>query len=134
MAKRAGLALLAVFILWSILDFVIHGVLLRGVYAATPSLWRPMAEMSFALMNGVTLVRAMCFVGIYWFLVAPRTLGSGLRYGLLFGIGTGVSMGFGSYCSMPIPLTLALGWSLGTLVDAVAAGAIVGAIVRRREA
>jgi len=42
--KKAILSILAVFIAWSAMDFVIHGVILRSSYAATVSLWRPMSE------------------------------------------------------------------------------------------
>ena len=39
-------------------------------------------------------------------------------------------MGFGSYSYMPIPLTLAWSWFLGSWVEAITAGAIVGAIIK----
>ena len=43
--KKVILAILAVFIAWSVMDFLIHGVILHASYAATASLWRPMSEM-----------------------------------------------------------------------------------------
>jgi hypothetical protein len=132
MAKRAGLAVVAVFISWSILDFLIHGVLLRPTYEATASLWRPMNEMNMPVMYLVTLLYTACFVAIYWILIGPKSLASGIQYGVLFGLATGLSMGFGSYCYMPIPLTLAWSWFLGTLVESIAAGAIVGVILKPR--
>ena len=130
MVKRGLLAFVVTFIVWSILDFIIHGVLLQRVYEATSNLWRPMEQMNFVLMYFVTLVFVVCFVAIYAFLVQKKSLRAGTAFGALFGIGTGMSMGFGSYTAMPIPLTLAWGWFLGTLVEAVAAGVIVGAIVK----
>ncbi len=81
-------------------------------------------------MSLVTLVFAACFVGIYGFLIEPKSLGAGLRIGALYGLAAGMSMGFGSYCVMPIPLTLAVGWFLGSWVESVVAGAIVGVIVK----
>ena len=44
MAKRIILAVVAVFIAWSILDFILHGLLLRSTYEATANLWRPMTK------------------------------------------------------------------------------------------
>ena len=44
MVKKIIIAIIAVFILWSILDFVIHGVLLSEAYKATVELWRPMKK------------------------------------------------------------------------------------------
>ena len=96
MARRAVLALVAVFVAWSVLDFVTHGVLLCPVYSETINLWRPMDQMNMPLTSAVTLVKAACFVAIYWLLVGPKSLVAGLAYGVIFGISAGFSMGFGS--------------------------------------
>ena len=132
MTTKLLLAIVAVFIAWSVLDFVIHGVLLASTYEATAELWRPMDEMSMPLMYSVTLVFAVCFVLIYALLVAQRSLSSGLLYGTLFGLATGVSMGFGSYTYMPIPMNLAVSWFAGVLVELIVAGAIVGVILKSK--
>ena len=130
MAKKLILAVVAVFIAWSILDFILHGLLLRSTYEATANLWRPMDQMNMPLMYFVTLVSTVCFVLIYGLLVGQKSLASGIRFGALFGLATGISMGFGSYSYMPIPLTLAWSWFLGSWLEAIVAGAIVGAIVK----
>ena len=130
MVKRTIWAVVAVFIAWSILDFVLHGVLLRSTYEATANLWRPMDQINMPLMYFVTLVFTVCFVLIYGLLVGQKSLASGIRFGALFGLATSMSMGFGSYSYMPIPLTLAWSWFLGGWIEAVAAGAVVGAIMK----
>ena len=130
MLSRLLMAIVAVFIAWSALDFVIHGVLLASTYEATAELWRPMDEMDMPLIYAVTLVFTVCFVLIYALLVDRRSLSSGVLYGTLFGLATGVSMGFGSYTYMPIPLTLAASWFFSVLVEAVVAGAISGALLK----
>ena len=130
MVTKLLLAIVAVFIAWSALDFVIHGVLLASTYEATAELWRPMDEMNMPLMYSVTLVFTVCFVLIYALLVERRSLTSGILYGTLFGLATGVSMGFGSYSYMPIPLLLAWSWFFGMLVEAIVAGVLVGAILK----
>ena len=130
MVKRTIWAVAAVFIAWSILDFILHGLLLRPTYEATANLWRPMNQMNMPLMSFVTLVFTTCFVLIYGFLVGHKSLISGIRFGALFGLATGISMGFGSYVYMPIPLTLAFGWFFGSWIEAIAAGAIAGAIIK----
>ena len=129
MSKRTILAIIAVFITWSILDFLIHGLILRPTYEATANLWRPMDEMKMALMYFVTLVFSMCFVTIYGLMVGQKTLLSGIKFGILFGLATGITMGFGSYSYMPIPLSLAWSWFFGSWIEAITAGVIVGAII-----
>lgn len=130
MAKRTIWAVVAVFVAWSVLDFILHGLLLRSTYEATANLWRPMDQINIPLVYFVTLVFAVCFVLIYGLMIGQKSLASGIRYGALFGLAAGVSMGFGSYCYMPIPLTLAWSWLFGTWIEAVAAGAVVGAIIK----
>lgn len=130
MLKRTILAGVAVFLTWSILDFVIHGLLLEPTYQATASLWRPMDEMNMTLLYAVTLATTACFVMLYQHLVTRKSLMAGIQLGALFGLASGISMGFGSYCYMPIPITLAWSWFLGSLVSGVAAGALVGALVK----
>ena len=39
-------------------------------------------------------------------------------------------MGYGTYSFQPIPYMMALTWFLGSLVEGILAGLIVGAIVR----
>lgn len=130
MLKRTIFAVVVVFITSSVLDFILHGMLLRSTYDATASLWRPMNEMKMPLMYFVTLVFTLCFVLIYRLMVGQKSLLSGVKFGVLFGLATGISMGFGSYSYMPIPLTLAWSWFFGTWIEVIAAGAIVGAIIQ----
>lgn len=130
MLKRAIFAVVAVFIVWSILDFLIHGVLLKSTYESTAHLWRPMEEMNMPLMYFVTLVFAICFVAIYGLLIEQKSLVSGVKFGVLFGLATGISMGFGSYSYMPIPISLAWSWFFGTWVEVIVAGVIVGMLMK----
>ena len=55
MIKRTMISIIAIFVAWSLLDFVIHGVLLQQAYVDTAHLWRPMHEMNMPLMYLVTL-------------------------------------------------------------------------------
>ena len=133
MLKRPLIAVVVIFMAWSILDFVIHGLLLQETYAATASLWRPMEEMNMTLMYIVTLAYTVCFVAIYDVLVSEKSIATGIKYGALFGLAAGISMGFGSYTFMPIPWSLALSWFTGTLAEAIVAGALVGAIIKQTD-
>lgn len=132
--KRTILGVLAVFVTWSILDYVLHGIILAPLYEATASLWRPMEEMKMSTLYLVTLIAAACFVFIYDRLITEPGVKTALLYGLAFGIGAGVSMGYGTYTVMPIPYTLALGWFLGSVVEAVAAAWVAWFVLKRGEA
>jgi hypothetical protein len=130
MKKRLLIATLLVFSVWEVLDLVLHGLLLAPLYAATAQLWRPMDEIKQGLMVVVTLIAAFTFTYIYFRFIGNKCAGTGWRYGLWFGIGAGISMGYGTYSVMPIPYFMALGWFLGTLVQTLAGGWIIGLIIR----
>ena len=130
MLKKSIWAVIAVFIAWSILDFIIHGVLLKSTYQATANLWRPEDEMNMLLMSVVTLIFSICFVAIYSYLIHPKSLASGIKYGLIFGVATGVSMGFGSYWYMPISMSLAVSWFVASVVELALSGCLVGLLVK----
>jgi hypothetical protein len=53
----------------------------------------------------------------------------GLKVGVLFGLAAGI-MSASAYVYMPIPLTLAIDWFVGTLVKFVVAGWLVGLFVK----
>ncbi len=130
MLKRTLLAVIAVFVAWSVLDFVIHGLILKAEYAATAQLWRPMAAIKFGLLRVVTFIAALAFVAIYAGLLAPKNIAQAVKYGLLYGLATGVGMGYGSYAVMPITYHIALVWFLGCLVHGIVGGLLAGAIIR----
>jgi hypothetical protein len=131
MAKRFLVATLCVFLLWSVLDFLIHGIILRPAYEATASLWRPMAQMKMGLMYVTVLIAASMFALIYVRLITRKSLGTGFLYGFLYGIGLGAGMGYGTYSVMPIPYSMALTWFLGSLVEASLGGILLGMIFRK---
>jgi len=130
MNKRITLGILAVFIAWQALEFILHVLILGPTYQETAQLWRPVAEMKMGLMRVVGLVAAVCFVCLYAWLVRPKSWAAGLSYGLILGASAGFSMGFGTYSYMPIPESLAVAWCVGTIVETAFAGLLVGWIVK----
>jgi hypothetical protein len=130
MTKKLVLAVIAIFVAWSVLDFVIHALMLQSMYQATVQLWRPMEEMKMGVMYLVTLVTATCFAAIYAFFVRPKTMKTGLIYGLVFGIGVGFSMGFGTYSVQPVPAMLALAWFACVVVETVVGGLLLALIIK----
>jgi hypothetical protein len=127
---RTGLAVIAVFVIWVILNFLLHGLLLTSSYAATPQLWRPMTDIKMGLTYFVTLVSAACFVLVYAQFIVDKSLKTATLYGLIVGIGAGIAMGYGSYAVMPIPYVMALAWFLGSVVNYVVGALAMGLVLR----
>jgi hypothetical protein len=132
MFKKIIYSVIIVFVVWSILDFVIHQLILGASYQAIPNLWRPMAEMKMGLMYGVVFLESIVFVCLYAMFVSNRGVKTGFFFGLIYGLGAGISMGYGSYSYLPIPYHMAFTWFLGSVVEFTAAGLIVGAILGKK--
>lgn len=130
MLRKSIVAGAIIFILWCIIDFVMHGLILGSAYAESASLWRPMQEMNMWLIYLVTVVSVAVFTAIYTLFVQDKNTRTALGYGLLFGVGAGFSMGFGSYATMPMPEIIPCTWFLGTVTKTVLGGLVLGAIIK----
>lgn len=54
-----------------------------------------------------------------------------MKYGLLYGIAGGISMGYGSYSVMPLPYNIALYWFLGSVIETVAGAYVMSLIIKQ---
>ena len=119
----------AILFTWTVVDVLMHRLLLHRLYAANPALWRPMDKLNIPLIYVVTFALIAAFVLPYWLLVQPKSLGAGLGFGAFLGLALGVGGGFGTYIHMPIPRPLAWAWFLGGWLKGALAGAILGLLV-----
>ena len=127
--KKVVLASVALAILWCVMDFVIHGVLLAGQYMATAQLWRPMEEMSYVMNWGTIFVCAVLFVLFYNNVTQVKTVEQGTKFGFWYGLLAGVAM-FSITIYMPVPQEIGIAWFFAGLSEAVAGGALVGYLLR----
>ena len=133
--KRFALASAAVFVVFAILEGIIHGVLLADIYQQTSSIWRPENDIqrNMWLMWLGYLIFAPAFVLIYskGYEANRGGLPQGIRFGLITGMLLSASQSLGWYVVLPIPGVLAFWWFVTGMVEAVAAGAAVGVIYRQ---
>jgi hypothetical protein len=132
--KRWLMASGAVFVVIWLMEFLIHGVLLSGMYQETASVWRTQEEMmqKMWIMWIGYLVFAPFFALIYMkgYEKGKPGLGQGVRCGLYVGGMLSVLHSFGWYVILPIPLALAFYWFLAILAEFTAMGAAVGLVYR----
>ncbi len=129
MLKRVILAIVVVYVAYTGLSMVMHGVILGKSYEGNP-VFRPMSEMMAGLSLAVNLIVVWAFVLVYARFVNPKSVAAGLGLGALWGIAAGVSMGLGSYSAEPIALNMAVVWCAGTFVQFTVAGLLTGLIVK----
>jgi hypothetical protein len=65
MFKRLLLSGLAILIAWTVLDVLMHRLLLRPVYEESAGLWRSFDQMNGTLIYVVTLTLIATFVATY---------------------------------------------------------------------
>ena len=123
-----------VFALLVILGMVIHGVLLSSTYSTMEGMVRPEAEMKMWIIFVVDAVVAFLFTLIFSKGYEKKGIAEGVRYGAYIGVMFGISMGYGSYASMPIPYYLALQWFLYSIVEYIICGVALAMVFKTKPA
>lgn len=132
--KRRVYAIVAVFLIVLALETVINGVLLDDLYKQTASVWRTQAEIEskmWLFWIGYAIL-ASVFVTIYLKGREPGKSGwaQGLRFGAYIGVLLAVPTNLTLYAVLPIPLVLAVYWTIAGLTEMIVCGVAVGLICR----
>ena len=130
--KNFLLSTAAVFVVYAILDFLVHGVLLADAYEATASVWRPETEMMSMvwIMWLATLLWSFIFVYIFGWQWQGKGVGEGIRFGFCIGLFVVVPMAYSNYAVLPVPHSLALSWFVYGMVQVMVCGAILALVYR----
>lgn len=132
--KRLSAMVVAGFVFTFLYEAVVHGVLLKGVYEETMSLWRTPEEMQafFPLTLVFQLLMVAFLALIFTRNYEDKGCAEGVRFGLLIGLYTGIGQA-ALYCYMPIPCTLAAAWFGATLVYCVIIGLIFAVVYKGKK-
>ena len=130
MVKKIVINSIVIFVVWTAIDFFVHGYFLQEAYLATADLWRPMEEAKMGLNSFTVLVAATIFSMVYIILVDRKSMNTALLYGFLLGLSAGVSWAYGSYAFMPIPYTMALTWFAIPIVEGIIGGVILAFLAK----
>jgi len=124
--QRWVVASIVVTVVVAILEMILHGYLLQGMYQETASVWRPQDEMR-AMMPLMWLGYAALAPFFVWVYVQGATPGAepveqGVRFGFMLGAGLSAMNSFVWYAVLSIPSKLAMAWFFGELGVFIAAG------------
>lgn len=128
MNKKFWIGFVVVFVVLSILAFIINMWLMSSAYKETASLWRPEGEMKIWLFYIVYLFIAFFFTLIFHKGYEGKGWLEGLRYGFYVGMLMAVPMAYATYASMPIPYHFALQWFIYGLIEYVILGVVLSLI------
>ena len=113
-----------------VLDHLIHGMLLKGMYHQTASIWRPEAQMKHMMWHMWLgyLIFAPVFVCIFdkGYEEGKGNLGQGFRYGFWMGILLSVMQSLILYTILPIPCKLAVYWIAAGIAKYTCLGGVLG--------
>jgi len=137
--QRWVVASVVVAVVVAILEMIIHGFLLQGMYQETASVWRPQAEAQ-GMMPLMWLGYAAFAPFFVWVYVQGATPGAepveqGVRFGFMLGAGLSAMNSFVWYVVLPISTKLAMAWffaSLGVFIAAGIAAAVTYPVVKAR--
>ncbi len=125
---------IGVFIVLYLLDFILHGILLKDIYLETASVWRTKEEMSklawcFALGY---LLFSPVFVFIFnvGYEEKKAPIQQGITYGIILGFLYSAMPNIISYAILPIPPELPFLWFIGNMLEFIAAGGVLGFIYK----
>ena len=121
---------LVVFIVFEVLEYIQHMVILKGAYETLTSVWRPEAEMNSLLWLLYVLSFLFFLVFVYIFSKGYEGKGimEGVRYGLIIGLVIVLGCLFRHYIYYPLPFDLVLKWVIFGLIEFIIAGIVLAAM------
>lgn len=128
--KRFIFSVLAFFIVFEVLNFVIHNLILSSAYEAIMDIWREDLMSKMWIMHVTTFIMAILFVYIFVKGYEGKGIGEGIRFGLILGLLMNVVGMFNQYAVYPIPFNLALQWFIYGLIQFVICGVVVSIIYK----
>lgn len=126
---------LGVFVAMAVLEFFIHGTILKGLYEQTANVWRTkenMKQVCWMMWLGY-LVFAPLFV--YGYRMGHESkkdaVPQGVRYGIWIGLLMTVMPNLVWFVVLPIPGILALSWFFWGMAEFILVGALLGYLYER---
>jgi hypothetical protein len=125
--KRGFLAFIVAFVFIFFFGFLWHAILMKPMYAATASMWRP--EPIFPILILGHAVLAFAFTGLYVSKVGVNSATIGFGYGVVIGI-LFCGGNLIRFAAEPFALNMLFMWLAGDLICYAIMGALVGAIYK----
>ena len=131
--KKLLLSWLAVFVVLTVLDYVVHGVLLAGAYEQVKDLFRPDMEQKMWIYSLISAITTFFFVLIFSKGYESKGIMEGVRYGFYAGCMLATGMAYGTYAMVAIPYSMAMQWFVFGLAEYIIAGVVVASIYGMKE-
>ena len=130
--KTFWIGFVVIYVVWQVISFLVHDMLLQPHYATLGDVFRPegeMADMGWLMyVSSALFLYLFCqiFIGGY----EGKGIGEGVRFGLLVGLFISIPMAINQYAVYPITPAIAVWWFVTSVVSWVIVGAVFAAIYR----
>ncbi len=130
MMKSMTLGGLAAFLFVFMFELIVHGFLMKSMYDATNSVWRPQAESNSVVMLLSQFLFSMAVAFFYPIVGNDK----GCKKAMPFGSGLGFVMAMpqiGTFSYLPIPISISLCWAVAAFIKALGSTYIVARVMNR---
>src|SRR4030042_1308225 len=128
--KRFIIASVVVYVVFIVLDFIIHGIILSDTYKALSGIGRPDMMSFMWIFYAAGLLFAFLFVYIFIKGYEGKGILEGARYGIIIGLLIYVVGMFGQYAMYPLPLTLVIQWFVYGMIECVIGGIVAASLYK----
>lgn len=132
--KRYILASIVVFVVYEITNWIVHSLILSGVYQRLQSLWRPDMMDKMWIMYVTAFIFSFLFVYIFTKGYEGKGVAEGFRYGLYIGLLMNIVGMFNQYAVYPVPLNLTIQWFIYGMIQFIIIGIVTALIYRPKAA
>lgn len=130
--KSFWIGFVVVYIVWQIIGFLLHGVMLQDTYAGMWQVFRPESQMNN--MMWMMFVSSALYLLLFCYIFTKgyerKGIGEGLRFGLLMGLFLSIPMSIDGYVLYPLPANIVAIWFVSGVVTFMIVGAIFAAIYK----
>src|SRR5690606_14020513 len=133
--KTFWIGFIIVYIVWQVIGFVVHGIMLADTYANMWQVLRPQAEIES--LTWVMFVSSALYLLLFCYIFTKgyegKGVGEGLRFGLLLGLFMSIPMAMDQFALYPISSNIAAIWFVSGVLSFIIVGAVFAVIYQSSE-
>jgi|Deesub1362B_J571_1020462.scaffolds.fasta_scaffold01106_2 hypothetical protein len=128
--KRYILTSLIVWLVYDLLNFILHGMILSGAYQEHASIFRPNMQNMMWIIYLANLFFAFAFVFIFTKGYENKGLAEGFRYGIYISWLTWLPASLIEYAMYPYPFSLIVYMFIGGVITFILLGVLTAALYK----
>ena len=130
MGKKFWIATVVATVVFFVLDWVIHGMVLMGMYEAPGMRAEPL--MLWLVVGEFVFAAAFTWIYAQGYEAGKPVIGQGVRYGVAVGVLIGVAWGFIMYAINPVPWSYVITMMVLVVIEMAVVGAVVAMLIGPR--